>query len=279
MKLRELWLRTNNWLQSHRRPAVRKSERPLDKEGLITEDVEGVSGSADEVAGEQEELRVAGEGERGRRAEESAGYDEEKAVVVASGAETEKGEPIERLQRGFSRLIEGLENINDNLNVQVSQHKELIEHLDKMPELVKSFPMIVENQEKIRTQLSEQLSAMLSRNEQFVATIGEIPTETAKQTEMLDEIKERLVTASEIDGKMSEGFGRFNETLDKLDRNTAGQTDSIMQMSKTFATSDRYLKYIMSRQNKRFMWLFVISLGVCVIAILTLTGIIIYLNR
>jgi hypothetical protein len=52
-----------------------------------------------------------------------------------------------------------------------------------------------------------------------------------------------------------------------------------MQMSKTFAASDRYLKYIISRQNKRFMWVFVIALGVCAVVILIMVGIIIYLRQ
>ena len=76
-----------------------------------------------------------------------------------------------------------------------------------------------------------------------------------------------------------ESFNKFNETLDKLNQSTANQTDSIMQMSKTFATSDRYLKYLMSRQNKRFMWMSITAIGLCVLVALTLAGIIIYLKQ
>ena len=66
--------------------------------------------------------------------------------------------------------------------------------------------------------------------------------------------------------------------MDKLDQSTLAQTDSIMQMSRTFATSDRYLKYIVSRQNKRFVWVFITAMGICVAVILILTGIVIYLK-
>jgi hypothetical protein len=50
-------------------------------------------------------------------------------------------------------------------------------------------------------------------------------------------------------------------------------------MSKTFATSDRYLKYIISRQNKRFAWIFIGAVSVCAAVILVLVGIIIYLRH
>jgi hypothetical protein len=50
-------------------------------------------------------------------------------------------------------------------------------------------------------------------------------------------------------------------------------------MSKTFAASDRYLKYVISRQRKSFIWVFTVALGVCLAAILILAGIIIYLRH
>jgi hypothetical protein len=51
-------------------------------------------------------------------------------------------------------------------------------------------------------------------------------------------------------------------------------------MSKTFAASDRYLKYIMSKQSKRFTWVFSIAIGVCVFAIIALAVVILMvLNR
>lgn len=264
MKLKELWSKTNKWIRYRAQSAVNADESEIDNEGLICEDVEVETESAEQGA------------EKKVQAEQA---EKEGSVVVTSSRVSERSEPIEKLQIGFNRLIDRLANINDNLNLQVSQHKELIERLDKMPELVKSFPTIVENQEKIRTQLAEQLSAMAASNEQFIQSIGKIPEETSRQTDILDEIKERLESAAEIDSRMSASFRQFNELLGSLDRNTVSHADSIMQMSKTFATSDRYLKYIISRQNKRFMWLFVISLSVSVLAIAALLGIIIYLTR
>ena len=67
-------------------------------------------------------------------------------------------------------------------------------------------------------------------------------------------------------------------TLDRLNQTSMGQTDGILQMSKTFAASDRYLKYIISKQNKRFMWIFIAAISICSTVILILTGIIIYLK-
>ena len=71
----------------------------------------------------------------------------------------------------------------------------------------------------------------------------------------------------------------MNDILARLNQNTLNHTDSIMQMSKTFSTSEKFLKYVISRQNKQFIWLFAVSLSVCFIAIAVLAGIIVYLSR
>ena len=109
--------------------------------------------------------------------------------------------------------------------------------------------------------------------------VAKIPTETAKQTDALVKIDQQLAAAANIDVQMSQSFNNFNGTLEKLNQTSMGQTDGILQMSKTFAASDRYLKYIISKHSKRFMWIFIAAISVCTACILILTGIIIYLNR
>jgi len=108
--------------------------------------------------------------------------------------------------------------------------------------------------------------------------VERIPSETAKQTDALVNIDHQLAAAADTDVQMAESFNKFNQTLEELNRTAAGQTDGILQMSKTFATSDRYLKYIISKQNRRFMWVFVSAISVCVAVIVILTGVIIYLK-
>ena len=151
--------------------------------------------------------------------------------------------------------------------------------IEQLPKLLESFPTVVEGQKQITQQLIEQLQSAAAKNEQFIDSVEKIPTETAKQTDALVDIDHQLAAAADTDFQMAESFNKFNEALVKLNQSTANQTDGILQMSKTFATSDRYLKYIVSRQNRRFMWVFIAAVSVCVVVVLILTGIIIYLRR
>ena len=200
-------------------------------------------------------------------------------VEVKTIQPVRKQESLEKLQEGFNKLVVQLQGINEHLNRQVTQHEDLMGRLEQLPKLLESFPTVAENQKEVVEQLLEQLRATAAKSQQFVDAVEKIPTETAKQTDALVNIDHELAAAADTDVQMAESFNKFNETLDKLNQSTLGQTDSIMQMSKTFATSDRYLKYIISRQNKRFLWIFVTAISVCALAILILTGIIIYIRQ
>ena len=162
---------------------------------------------------------------------------------------------------------------------QVAQNEDLMGRIEQLPKLLESFPGVVENQKRLTEQLLEQLKEMASKDEQFIDAVGKIPAETAKQTDALVNIDHQLAAAADTDVQMTESLNKFNEALEKLNDSTVGHTDSVMQMSRTFAASDRYLKYIMSRQRKSFLWIFMIAIGVCTAAILILAGIILYIKQ
>ena len=258
MAIKDLWAQTNKWLRSQKLFSSGNSRPEVDDEGLISQDTETTQ-AAD------------------AQAESNAQQSDN--LVVQAVPQIDKNESIEKLQQGIGKLAEQLGEINEHLGRQVTQHEELIGRIEQLPRLVESFPSVVESQKHLTEQLIEQLKSAAAKNHQFLEAVEKIPNETAKQTDALVDIDHQLAAAADTDVQMTESFNKFNQTLDKLNQSTLGQTDSIMQMSRTFSTSDRYLKYIVSRQNKRFVWVFIISICVCVVVILILAGIILYLKR
>lgn len=254
MGLKDLWSRTNGWMRTRKLFAAKDYPPDVDDEGLISPNADSAEPDVEKQPGQNNQ-------------------------VVVKTVQPDGKQSLEKLQAGFNKLIEQLQGINEHLSRQVVQHEDLMGRINQLPELLESFPAIVENQKRLTEQLFEQLKAMTVKEHQFIETIEKIPTETAKQTDALVDIDHQLAAAADTDVQMAENFNKFNETLGKLNQSTVSQTDGIMQMSKTFATSDRYLKYIISRQNKRFMWIFVTAVSVCVLAILVLTGIIIYIRQ
>ena len=259
MKLKDIWTKTksktSNWVQAHK-PSNHKDYQPeVDDEGLITQEADSPQSAVDEISAQSDKVVV-------------------KAVQPKS-----KAESLEKLQAGFDKLIDKLQGINEHLNRQIVQNKELMSRIEQLPQLLEGFPALLENQKQLTEQLLEQLKAATAKNQQFIDAVERIPTETAKQTDALVDIDHQLAAAADTDVQMAESFNKFNQILDKLNQSTTAHTDGILQMSKTFATSDRYLKYIVSRQNKRFMWIFIAAISVCAAVVLILTGIIIYLRH
>jgi len=258
MTLRQFWAGTGKWLRA-RKPFTATGPQPqINEDGLITPD--------DEPAEPVSEAPPSNEAEGDK-------------VMVKAVPAIDRQESLEKLQKNFDKLVEQLQGINEHLSRQAHQHENLMSRIEQLPQVLESFPDAVENQKRVIEQLLEQLKGAAAKNEQFMDSVGRIPTETAKQTDALVKIDQQLAAAANIDVQMSQSFNNFNETLDRLNQTSMGQTDGILQMSKTFAASDRYLKYIISKHSKRFMWIFIAAISVCTVCILILTGIIIYLNR
>jgi len=259
MTLKDFLGQTNRWLRVHNPFAPMPHHPEIGEDGLIAPDDNNSTEPATPQA---------------PQADTTGGSE----VVVRAVPQIDRSESLEKLQEGFDKLIGQLQGINEHLDRQANRHEELMGRIEQLPSLLESFPQVVENQKRITEQLIEQLKSSNAKNDQFIDAVEKIPNETAKQTDALVNIDHQLAAAADIDVQMTEGLNNFNEALDRLNQSTVSQTDGIVQMSKTFAASDRYLKYIVSRQNKRFMWIFIAAVSVCVVCILILAGIIIYLR-
>jgi hypothetical protein len=257
MTLREILSGTSNWLRSRRYEEVGRCEPALDSDGLLsmTLDPDDDYGNNGSVRAPQEPL------------------------VVGTLTSPDRRESVEQLHEGFNRLVGQLQQINDHLSQQLSQHEELMGRVKQLPRLLESLPSAVENQKELTTQLLDQLRTTAAKEQQFIDVTSRIPAEAVRQTEALALINHQLTAAADTDVQLANSFVKFRDTLDRLNHNTVSNTEGILQMSKTFAASDRYLKYVVTKLNKRYAWVFAMALSVCAAVISALIGIIFYLAR
>lgn len=254
MALKKLWARTSSWF------ADRRLNGDLDSGSIAGNDarVENYMGSS----------RIA-------VADNNIRPDKTAVKTVPLRSEIDN---VAKQQESFNRLVDKLQGINESLHSQLALNEELISKVDKLPGLLENIPIMMENQQKFTEQLLEQLTVGSAKNQQFQEAIEKIPVQIVKQTEALAEMNQQLSSSVQCDEKMANNFHRFNEALTELNKSSQCHKDSILQMSETFATSDRYLKYLMTKQNKRFMWVFIIAMTVCSASILALIAMVIYLG-
>jgi ABC-type transporter Mla subunit MlaD len=257
MTLREILSGTSSWLRSHRFEPAGRCEPMLDDDGLLS-------------------INLDPDGDYGSTRSAHAPHE---PVVVNTITPLDRRESVEKLQEGFNRLVDQLQQINEHLGQQLAQHEELMGRVKELPQLLESLPSAVENQKVLTTQLLEQLRTTAAKDQQFIETVERIPTETARQTDTLTEINHQLAAAADTDVQLAASFTKFKDTLDRLNHNTMSNTTGILQMSKTFAASDRYLKYVVNKLNKRYSWVLAGALSICLAVISALIGIVIYLAR
>lgn len=176
-------------------------------------------------------------------------------------------EALNVIQHSFEQLVEKLGGINENIDRHIKQNEILIQRMTELPHLLQNFPDSLKNQKAVIDGLIEQLRVQAIKNQQFIETVEKIPAAAEKQTNTLSEMAVQLGACADVDAQLAAGFSKFNSITDKLKDNIDNQTQSINHLNKTFLASDRYLKYILNTQHKRFMWVFVVSLGICTFAI------------
>jgi hypothetical protein len=168
--------------------------------------------------------------------------------------------------------------INDHLGQQLSQHGELMSRMRQLPELLESFPKMVENQQQMAGELLHQLQVTNVRQEQFLNAVGQIPTETARQTRALGAIHQQLETAAQTDAELVTCMTGVGRALGHLDANTVDNTAGMLEMRKSAAARDRYVAYALSRFQRRIVWLFAGFAVLCIAAISTIIGLVLYLR-
>ena len=191
---------------------------------------------------------------------------------------TDRTEALQMIGRSFEQLVEKLGGINEHLDQQVKQNEELIQRITEFPQLLQNFPESLKNQRAVIDSLLEQLKTQALKNQQFTEAVDKIPAAADKQTDAISNMAVQLAASADVDAQLAAGFAKFNSITDRLKDNVENQTDSIIQLSKTFSASDRYLKYILNTQHKRFVWVFIGAMAVCTFAIAVLLVIILLLK-
>ncbi|HPC96544.1 MAG TPA: hypothetical protein PLU87_16470 [Sedimentisphaerales bacterium] len=255
MTLREILTGTSSWLRSHRYAEAGRCEPTLNDDGLIACGFD----TSDDYA-DPRSATVSSE-----------------PVVVNAVTSLDHHDPAEKLYEGISRLVNQLQQINEHLHCQLAQHEELMDRVRELPKVLESLPSAVENQKQLTGRLLEQLRSTSLKDQQFIDAVDRIPLETARQTDMLTSINHQLAAAADTDVQLAESFVKFKGTLDRLNENTVSNTEGILQMSRTFAASDRYLKYVISKMNRRYAWTLALALSVCTGVISVLAALLFYL--
>lgn len=190
-----------------------------------------------------------------------------------------KKDSAEIVSEAINKLVDRLEQINAGISLQTQQNIQLVDKISQLPDLLSSMPQQAQEQRQILQELTSELKNKSIADQKMLESVAIMTEQTSEQTAKLGQIEEHLQTAERFSSQLGEDMGRFNQSLEKLDMDTVSQTEWIQRMSQAFTATDRYLKYTLAQQQRRFIWMYAISMMICLVAVAGLVCGILFLSR
>ncbi|MFC1783873.1 hypothetical protein ACFL02_09870, partial [Planctomycetota bacterium] len=151
---------------------------------------------------------------------------------------------------------------------QRSQGAQLKEQMDGLGKWLKTLPEGGQSQAAIK-ELTEEMRKHALRDQQLVETVGTLPELTQAQVDKLAEITRQLEASGQVDEQMAETFKCFDNTVQGVLESSKVQSASLGNMSATMERNEEQLQKILSRQNRRIIWMF----GIFAVLSLALIGV------
>lgn len=181
-----------------------------------------------------------------------------------------KKDHAERFTESVHQLVNKLEGIHDHLGRQVDQNEQLLAKMGQLPELLKTMPEAISRQEQAVYSLLNQLQEKSRQDQEVLSLLSSLPDQSARQSRTLGEIHQQLAQSLREETQLNEQVSRVSDVLKKLDKNTVSQTEWLEHMSRTFMVTDRYLKLTLAKQQRRFLWILIVCMGICLLSVLGL---------
>ena len=161
------------------------------------------------------------------------------------------GSSIELLEEGFSRLVGLLGTIDTSMVQQIEQQEHLGKNLHNLPQTLEVMGSHTQAQTEALQAISEHVSAQKFQTQHLGEILRTIPQASKAQTETLVRIARQLETNSETTVQMIHSFGKFNTTLEGLNRATDAQVACLEELQNNYALSSRQLHHLMRKQSAR----------------------------
>jgi regulator of replication initiation timing len=203
--------------------------------------------------------------------EEAASQENSSSVVPLrknpESAIVRKKDSTELFQEAVDKLVDRLEQINAGIAQRVGQNEQLLDRMSRLPEFLSSLPQQAQEQKEILQELAAELKDKTASEQKMVDSITGMTEQAVEQTRKLSDIREQLGGSAKTNRQLCDNMGRFGDSLDKLNVGTDTQVEWTQHLSRSLAATDQYLKMTLARQQSRFLWVFAISMAVCLTAI------------
>jgi len=176
---------------------------------------------------------------------------------------------IEKLQEGYEQVVGLMGSIQAHLARQDQRTDQMALALTRLAETTSRLPEAAEQQCQQLGTIAAQLEASNDRARRWEQTLSELPQLAEAQRETLCSIGRELEASRESDTRISETLGGLRDAVHTLGECSSASSATLQELHEVASHRDETLQGLMREQNRRFVWLFVVTLVLAVAAIAT----------
>jgi chromosome segregation ATPase len=189
------------------------------------------------------------------------------AVAAPLTRRRQREQALEKLQQGYEQVIGLVDSIHTHLQAQDERTRQIAEALTRLANTTGRIPDAAEAQSQQLATIASQLEASNDRARRWEKTLFDLPKLAEAQRETLSGIGQELQSARQSDDRMAGTLDGLRDAVHSLGESSAASTRRLESLQEAASQRDESLHHLMKEQNKRFIWLFVVTLILAAAAI------------
>jgi ABC-type transporter Mla subunit MlaD len=167
---------------------------------------------------------------------------------------------IQQLQEGHERVTELIDAIQCHLAEQGKRTDRIASSLDQLARTLSDLPNVSRQHAKVLDAIAMNLEQTNARAQQLADGIRDLPGAARAQSEALAGVSRQLELSNESHVQVNHTLQSLGRAVDGLRDTGQRQTESLRQFHQSGQDREGRLADLIAQQQKRFAWLFVITL-------------------
>ncbi len=176
---------------------------------------------------------------------------------------------LERLQEGYSKVIELVDSIRQHQDRQDERATEISASLSQVAGTLGNIQSASREQTDKLAMIAGELRTINERSGHWEQALMEFPETVKAQRDALGAVVAQLETAGERDGQLAGSLETLRVAVSMLGDATTASSVAVKSLQMAALENQERTVTLMQEQNKRFVMLFVVTLVLALAAIVT----------
>jgi chromosome segregation ATPase len=173
---------------------------------------------------------------------------------------TRRDQALQQLQEGYQHVTDLIDAMQKHMGEQSERTERIASSLDLLARSLGDLPIASREQARTLDAIASHLETTNSRTQQLAESISELPGATKAQGEALAGITRQLDIVNETHVQLNHTLSSLGDAVGTLRRSGEAQADSLRALQNEGREREGRLADVISQQQRRFTWLFIITL-------------------